>query len=566
MELKELQRETVTVDGFVHLHLHSIYSALDGTCKPEDVAKKAKEFGMPAVAVTDHNHLGGTLEFQRACKKVGIKPILGFEAYMTHNEKIASLPIEERKLLAICDIFKNEPEEKICLDITKTKKEHKEYREYIKVFAEEYHKDTDSDAVNFTIEKLKPEYISNVFTKAMVAAFRKVNPELINKYEYDMTQYHLILLAMNQTGWNNLLKIQSFASERCTYNGRFLVDIDLLRQYSDGVICTTACIGSMFSKYVQRKQLDKAERLVCIFKEIFGDRFYLELQPLCLPQQMVTNEFYMSMHEKYDIPVVATSDVHYINNEDHDDHDTFMCIAMGRLKDESLEKQIWIKNHKKDPEGKGYRPRMKYLNEYWFRSKEEMAEAFLNQEDQSGNVYRKVANPLQTDEYRNLWIEAINTTVKVAERVDDNILIGSKVPLYPITKNVPKGMTSDEWLMAEAVEGLVKYEKQMEEAGTPIDHDLYANKIIDEMAVISTKHYSDYFLGVQEYVNWANEINPETNLPNCVTGPGRGSAASSLVLFLIGVTKNVDPIKYNLMFSRFLTMDRNSPPDWKVAI
>ena len=100
MELKELQRETVTVDGFVHLHLHSIYSALDGTCKPEDVAKKANELAMPAVAVTDHNHLGGTLEFQRACKKVGIKPILGFEAYMTHNEKIASLPIEGRKLLS----------------------------------------------------------------------------------------------------------------------------------------------------------------------------------------------------------------------------------------------------------------------------------------------------------------------------------------------------------------------------------------------------------------------------------------------------------------------------------
>ena len=132
-------------------------------------------------------------------------------------------------------------------------------------------------------------------------------------------------------------------------------------------------------------------------------------------------------------------------------------------------------------------------------------------------------------------------------------------------KNLPKGFNSDQWLLAEAMDGLVKYANKMEKAGTPIDYWQYANKILDEMSVISTKHYSDYFLGVQEYINWANSTNPDTGLPYCVTGAGRGSACASLVLFLIGITHNIDPIKYNLMFSRFLTMDRNEPPDWKVV-
>jgi DNA polymerase-3 subunit alpha len=115
--------------------------------------------------------------------------------------------------------------------------------------------------------------------------------------------------------------------------------------------------------------------------------------------------------------------------------------------------------------------------------------------------------------------------------------------------------------MAEAVEGLINYANKMEKAGTPIDFDMYMNKVMDEMAVITTKHYSDYFLGVQEYVNWANSINPETGMPFSTTGPSRGSAGASLVLFLIGVTKNIDPIKYNLLFERFLTMDRTASPD-----
>lgn len=325
------------------------------------------------------------------------------------------------------------------------------------------------------------------------------------------------------------------------------------------------CVASRFSRLVQQKKLDEAEQELLAYKEVFGDRFYLELQPLTLPQQVITNAFYMQMHEKHGIPVIATSDVHYIMKDDWDDHDTFLCIAMGKLKDEAKNKELYIKTHKKDPQGKGWKPRMKYTNDYWLHSKEEMVECFLNQMEDSHYVYRNEEDPLDTDAYKQLFLEAIENTANFAARVNDDILIGSDVTLYPKVKNVPDGFTSDEWLMAEAMDGLNKYAKKMDKAGTPIDYEQYRQKVVDEMAVITTKHYSDYFLGVQEYINWANSTNPETGYPWCVTGPGRGSAAASLVLFLIGITHNIDPIKYDLMFSRFLTMDRNSPPDWKIA-
>lgn len=310
----------------------------------------------------------------------------------------------------------------------------------------------------------------------------------------------------------------------CQYNGRALIDLNLLKKYNEGIIVTTACIGSRFSKLVQQKKLEQAEQELLNFKDVFGDRFYLEIQPLSIPQQIITNAFYLEMHKKHNIPVIATSDTHYINKDDWDDHDTYLCISIRRLKDDEADKEIYRKQHKNDPECKKWKPRMKYTNDFWFRSKEEMIDGFIDQENNSSNIYRSLEtdNPLQTEEYRNFWLEALNTTNKVADRIDDDILIGSATTLYPVAKNIPEGFTSDTWLFALAMEGLVKYADEMKKAGTPIDFKQYSDKIIDEMAVISTKHYSDYFLGVKEYAGWSNAINNETGFPNCITGPGRG--------------------------------------------
>ena len=549
-------RDVPEVKDFVHLHLHTIYSTLDGMCKLDPLTDRAKELGMTALAISDHNHAGGALAFQKACKKKGIKPILGAELYFNPTAKTIALPVDYRNALCVRDMLLNEPD--ITIAVAAKKKDEKTFHEYKKLLLEAIEKRGGK-----FFEDLTPEDVQSVFSDKQINMIRKDNKKLTEKYECDTTQYHLILLAINQQGWNNLIKIQSLASEQCTYNGRFIADFELIEKYSEGIICSTACIGSMFSKLIQRKKFNEAEELILKFARIFPDRFYLELQPLLIPQQIVTNEFYLKIHKKHNIPAIATSDVHYIYKEDWDDHDTFLCISTGRLKDESLDKEIYIKTHKKDPEGKGFRPRMKYTNDFWLRSKEEMIQAFMEQEDGSISFYKdNTENPFQTEDYRSFWVSAMENTAKIAAQISESILIGSKETLYPIVKNLPKGMSSDEVLYAEALKGLIEYDKKMKEKGTPIDYDLYYNKVIDEMAVITAKHYSDYFLGVQEYVNWANSINPETGLPMASTACGRGSAASSLILNLIGITKNIDPIKSDLMFSRFLTIDRNSPPDY----
>lgn len=556
MLLEITQDKLPQVDDFVHLHLHTIYSTLDGMCKLEPLMERAKELGMKSIAISDHNHTGGSLTFQKAAKKAGLKPILGAELYFNPQAKTIAKPAEYRNALCVRDIFKNKSE--FVIEIADRKRDEKTFEEYRQMLINILEKD------NRTFpDQLIPEDVKKVFTDKQINKIKKDNKKLTEKYECDTTQYHLILLAMNQQGWNNLIKIQSIASEQCTYNGRFITDFELLEKYSEGIICTTACIGSMFSKLIQRRRFEEAESLILKFARIFENRFYLEIQPLIVPQQISTNEFYLKMHQKHGIPAVATSDVHYIFKEDWDDHDTFLCISTGRLKDEKLDKDIYIKTHKKDPEGKGFRSRMRYTNDFWLRSKEEMTEAFMEQESASDTFYKNQEdNPYHTEEYRNFWISAMNNTVKIAAQISDDILIGSKETLYPIVKNLPPGMSSDEVLYSEALRGLIEYDKKMRLHGEQIDFWKYYDKIIDEMSVISAKHYSDYFLGVQEYVNWANSIDPETGMPRASTACGRGSAASSLILNLIGITKNIDPIKSDLMFSRFLTIDRNSPPDY----
>ena len=548
MQLDFAEQEKPKVRGWISEHQHTVYSLLDGMCKIKPLVTRAKELGMKAIAITDHGHSGGCMVFQKECKKQGIKPMLGAELYYTPDMETAALPVEERDALAIYSVLQdNEARAAADWELADRKKDIKTVEEY--------------DALVRSSEKNEHLAVLDVFTKKEIAAFKRKNAKLFEAHAYSMKQYHLILIAMNTKGWQNLCAIQSIASRDCQYNGRALCDLSLLKKYNEGLLVTTACVGSLFSHLVQQRRLDEAERELLDFKEVFGDRFYLEIQPLTLPQQIVTNAFYFDMHKKHGIPVIATSDVHYIYKEDWDDHDTYLCISTGKLKDDEKNKALYIKTHKKDPEGKGWKPRMKYTNDYWLRTPEEMVDGFLAQVDASRAIFKNEPDPLATEEYQRFYVGAINNTLDFADRVDEDVLIGSAETLYPKVKNVPKGFTSDEWLMAEAVDGLVKYQKKMEAAGTPIDFDVYKNRILDEMAVITTKHYSDYFLGVQEYINWANSINPETGFPYCVTGPGRGSAAASLVLFLIGVTHNIDPIKYNLMFSRFLTMDRNEPPD-----
>lgn len=466
--------EFLTEDNLVHLHLHTTYSQLDGYNFPIRIAKRAKELGMTAIAMTDHGHLGGAIEFQSACKAEGIKPILGLEAYWTHNMDILSLPKEERDAVALQSAL-------------------------------------DAGVI------IPPK------------ATKKAIKELTNDYQYDTKQYHVILIAINQTGWSNLIKLQSEASARCTFNGRYCCDDSLLEKYNEGLIMTTACIGNTVAKYIIDGEYGKAEAQIDIWHNIFGERLFLEIQPLNIASQRVVNYIYAQWAQEKGIRVIATTDAHYTTEADWDDHDTLLCIGIGKNKYEE--------------------DRMRYSNDFWIKSYDEMISGFQEQSNVMSMDFDDIFNQ---NDYMNLVREALNNTNLIAEEIED-IKLGSDINLFPNFK-VPYGMTPEDYLRLKCFRGLYKYYKKK----PSIDIHKYEKRLNSELAIINKKGFAPYMLIVDEYTEWA--VNND-----CPTGPGRGSAAGALTLFSLGITKMIDPIEYNLLFFRFLTEDRTAAPDWKQA-
>lgn len=448
----------------IHLHVHSTYSFLDGGNKIKDCVARAKELGMPSIALTDHNHIGGWYDFKNECEAQGIKPIFGCEMYQTYDSKTLSLSADDRRQIAMDNAKANGVEI--------------------------------PDKIN-----------GKKITKKQIDA-------IIEPYLYDTKQYHLVLLAMNQTGLNNLIKLQSEASDTCTYNGRYCCDMDMLRKYNEGIICLSACLGGFIPNKIIKGKLDEAEQFVLEYKEIFGDRFYLEIQPLLEEQQLIANVNLIEFANKHNIKVVATNDVHYTREEDADDHDTLLCVGLGKKKEDE--------------------DRMRYSHEFWIRSYDEMISAF----ERHGDIYAE-----------NIIEEAINNTVLIADRIEDGLQLGSKTPLFPEVY-VPKGLTPEQYLTLKSYKALYKYKSEHPE----IDIIKYEKRMYEELDIINSKGYAPYMLKIFENVEYceANDI---------PVGPGRGSAAGSLCLFVNGGTKVVDPIKYDLLFFRFLTKDRIDPPD-----
>lgn len=463
---------------FTHLHVHTAYSFLDGYCHIPKLVSRAKELGMTSLAITDHNHMGGIYEFQKECNKQGIKPILGYEGYQTWNVKELAKDVDTRWANAATDAFREGvvTEEEAQAVITKKKgfKGIKEVKERIKPFM------------------------------------------------YDTRQYHLILLAMNQTGLNNLIKLQSEAAKTCTYNGRFLFDMGMLRKYNEGVICTTACVANMAAKTLNSGDKQLAETILLEYKDIFRDRFYLEVQPNDFDDQINVNNFYIEMHKKHDIPLVATSDVHYVLKTDNKDHDVLVCIGTGTDIFDSK--------------------RMRYDHNYWLKSEEEMQEDFKKILNKSEKV-KEVA----LEKYA-LYLEAMKNTQVIANMVED-VILGSKTPLMP---KLPGSNNTKKELRELAYKGLYELAKRYKYIADDIVN--YEKRLAYELNIINYKDFADYMLIVREYLNWADNN-------GIMTGPGRGSAAGSLVLLCIGITKNVDPIKHDLLFGRFLTIDRTGLPD-----
>lgn len=459
---------------FVHLHLHTSYSFLDGFNDPYEAAKRAKELGMTAMAITDHNHLAGVIDFQKACYEEGIKPLLGVELYYTWDTNILSMSLDDR--------------------------------------------------TKWAVERAKANGVE--IPKGIK---KKDLRELIAPYEYDTRQYHVLFIAMNQTGWKNLVKLQSEAASKCTFNGRYLVDNELLRKYNEGLIMTSACIGSPVNHLFIEGRDEEAIQILNTWKEIFQERFFIEIQPLDLHLQWTANVKLIKWAKENNVKIVSTNDVHYTRKEDHDDHDTLLCIGIGRFKDEE--------------------DRMRYSNDYWIKDYDEMLESFAKQIQSMKENDFDGKELFDEEEYIKAAIEGLDNTNLIAEMCTD-IKLGSDTPLFPKI-DVPKGHTPESWLTLKCYQALYRYKKRNPE----INLKIYEKRIVDELRVINPKGFAPYMLIVEDLVK------------NCgvITGPGRGSAAGSLVLFLLGVTKEIDPIKYNLLFFRFLTADRTSPPDCMAA-
>jgi DNA polymerase-3 subunit alpha len=426
-----IEKSNTNID-FVHLHVHTEYSLLDGSGKIPELIKRAKELGMKSLAITDHGVMYGCVDFYQAAVEEGIHPIIGCEIY--------------------------------------------------------------------------------IVPKSMK----------VKQVDKENETYHLVLLVKNEVGYNNLMKIVSAGSiEGFYYKPR--IDHDYLKQHSEGLIALSACLGGEVQSHMLEGHYEKAKEAALFYKSVFDEDFYLELQYHGMQEQMKVNGDIIKLSKEIDVPLIATNDVHYIKVEDYRAHDVLLCIQTGKTVDEEN--------------------RMRYpSDQFYLKSPEEMY-----------NLFSHVP-------------EALNNTVEIAEKCKfDYEFHKSKLPKFPL----PEGYDAFEYLRDTCFKGLVERYKVFEDIRGLSQDQVYtavlkvseedpdAKELSDrldyELNIINQMGYVDYFLIVWDFIRFANE----NGIP---TGPGRGSAAGSIVAFTLGITK-IDPIKYSLLFERFLNPERVSMPD-----
>ncbi|MBM7622588.1 DNA polymerase III subunit alpha [Sporohalobacter salinus] len=394
---------------FVHLHVHTEYSLLDGAAKIEELVTQAADYGMPALAITDHGNMYGVVEFYKAAKKAGIKPIIGSEVYVAPDSRFDQ-------------------------------------------------KSGQSDS-----------------------------------------PYHLVLLAKNNQGYRNLLKLVSKGYlEGFYYKPR--VDLELLKEFSEGLICLSGCLAGRIPRDLLNEQEQQARKMIKTYQDIFGENnFYLELQDQGLRKEKIVNHSLIDLGRELDVPLVATNDVHYLNQEDAQAHDVLLCIQTG--------KKLTTED------------RMKFPNdEFYLKNNQEMAE-----------IFSEVP-------------QAIENTREIAERCNVELDFDQTyLPYY----EVPDEESLSSYLQELCLKGARRrYGELTEEVKERLDYEL---EIINEMG------YPAYFLIVWDFIEYAKD-------KGIMVGPGRGSAAGSLVSYVLGIT-DIDPLEHGLIFERFLNPQRVSMPD-----
>ena len=398
---------------FVHLHVHTEFSLLDGANKIKELPSRVKELGMNSLAITDHGVMFGVVDFYKECKKVGIKPIIGCEVYVAPRSR-----------------FEKEP-------------------------------------------------------------------NIDNKYS------HLILLAKNEVGYKNLSNLVSMGfTEGFYYKPR--IDLEILEKYHEGLICLSACLAGSVNKAILKDDMEEAKKIALWHKNLFGEDYYLEVQPNGLPEQVKVNQKLIELSKELNIPLVATNDAHYLRKEDAYNHEVLLCIQTGKKMSDT--------------------DRMKMgREEFYIKTPDEMADYFKN------------------------IPEAIENTVKIAEKCNFDFEFGNtKLPNYDVPSEFK---THTEYFEKLCYEGIQKrYGKNPSK--------VVMDRVEYELSVIEKMGYVDYYLIVWDFINYAKS----QNIP---VGPGRGSGAGSIVAYAVGIT-DIDPIKYNLLFERFLNPERISMPDFDV--
>ncbi|WP_320672923.1 DNA polymerase III subunit alpha [Patulibacter defluvii] len=392
----------------VHLHVHSEYSLLDGQPNIGKLVKRAAELEQPAVALTDHGVMNGTVELYKAAKKEGVKPIVGCELYLTDDH-----------------------------------------------------------------------------------AFRDGKREM----------NHLTVLARDQQGYRNLMRLSSLGYTKGFHRGKPAVDYGQLAENGDGLIVLSGCLASRFCKRIADEKLDEARAHVDdLFQAVGRDNVYFEVQKNLVPLQDKCNEQIVRIARETGRPIVGTADVHYLRSEDYSTHRAILCVST----------QSTLANPK-------------------------MADAFTD------NVFYLKSNQEMASDFAE-WPEAIPTTLEIADRCNVEVPLGQTL----LPRFLPEGEDEAAYLRARVDEGLrARY-------GDPIP-GAARERAEMELGVINRMGYDAYFLIVWDFIHWAKKH----QIP---VGPGRGSAAGSLIAYALGIT-DIDPLEYNLLFERFLNPDRVSMPD-----
>lgn len=426
-----MTQKTLQPSDYVHLHNHTHHSLLDGMTKISALVERVKELGMEAVAMTDHGTLSGTIEFYKACKADGIKPIIGMEAYIAAR------------------------------------------------------KHTDKD---------------------------------INK---DKARYHLIILAMNNRGYENLMRLSTTANLD-GYYFKPRIDHDLLEKYNEGLIILSGCASGELGEALKVGDYAGALKTAKWYKKIFGDRYYLEMQDHGKwEDQLRINEGVEKLSKELDITRVLTGDAHYLRESDSDAHEILLCVGTGSYLSDT--KRMSLKDfhlHVKEPSE---------IIEKWGHDP-----------------------------------SLITTSKAIADRCDVEIELGKiLIPTFP----TPEGETEKTYLHRLVYQGLAyRYgdidQEQSEKMTIEQSKKILEKEVLErtafELGVIDSMGFNGYFLIVQDFINWGKKR-------GIIFGPGRGSAAGSIIAYAINIT-DLDPIKYDLLFERFLNPDRISMPDIDIDI